>query len=1224
MKILSVNFLNLNSLKGEHTIRFDQSPFIESGLFWITGATGAGKTTILDAITVALYGRVHRHDRDADESMTRFTTESFSEVEFEVNGIHYRARWSQRRSRGKIGGNLQGVKMELSDMLNGKIIVSHPLSAVQNKIIEICGLDYSQFLRSVMLSQGDFTRFLKSTENERSDLLEKITDTVVYSGISGFIYKKTGIEEGKLKDLKTKMNDVQLLSEEARQAIQEEIRALNQLQLQFRQSKLDAEKKLAWLQHIHNLEFKKNDYTNRLLNLRMEAEEKKPEFERLQLHNQAIVHRPALAELKLLQTREQELQTSINNTEQYLPGLKQEREELHEKLINATNDYNAASVELSASEPLLETVIRRDTELAGLRNQLDQSNQKVELAKLELRKTITAKENKKLALENCESEIMQLNEWLETHQGDKDIEKEIPGLVQVKKELNELEAGLLKLGEESEKLLREEKQENARLKVTVKKADDLNHDIEDLSAKKQAAASEIENLLVGSLLDDMEASFTRLPILINVFREQYRLSIENRKGINKKTDIEKELAGHAIKLGGQRETLVQLETKKDEAEINLGNLRQLVELQIRVQNYDADREQLEPEKPCPLCGSLHHPFKDNNYHSEVSAAEQQRNNQESYVKQISKQVDQTSIAVNTLLTQIASYQKELNQVNVTIVENEQAFKVNNMLLSQPLEIDDGDGIKIFIKEYQDNYDALQKKIKKIKDLHKQLAETSAELNAKQQDLLKTTTGISVAEELLKNLANDKQRLNQAQENTIEKINTATVDLTKILSKYNIIFQVKELAKAETALNKRSSLYQASILQLQENRLLLATIRSELDNAVKKVSEVLEMESTLQAIVEREQKVVKEKEAGRKEIFGDKDPSGERKRMNESLRKLKKLAEDLAAKLKEKQEKVMVLESKLEEWRASDQNAITESKRLTDVLLSKLNKEGIATLDQLLSNMLPDAIAQNILAIQQALSDNINTLAAILDTTTDEYNLEILKDLTEESPEVLKQVSLDNEQSISGLNQEIGGLQQVLEKDAADANKYRQIAQQAIVQEKEFARWNKLCSLIGSADGRKFSRFAQGLTLARLTEYANRHLKKFSDRYQILKSIEKDLELLIVDAYQADVVRPMATLSGGESFLVSLALALGLSDLAGRKVQIQSLFIDEGFGTLDADTLEIAISALESLQVSGKMIGIISHVEALKERIGTQIEVTKQPGGYSKITIKSYGKEILEV
>jgi exonuclease SbcC len=138
--------------------------------------------------------------------------------------------------------------------------------------------------------------------------------------------------------------------------------------------------------------------------------------------------------------------------------------------------------------------------------------------------------------------------------------------------------------------------------------------------------------------------------------------------------------------------------------------------------------------------------------------------------------------------------------------------------------------------------------------------------------------------------------------------------------------------------------------------------------------------------------------------------------------------------------------------------------------------------------------------------------------------------------------------------------------------------------------------------------------------ANRYLLKINQRYRILKNPAQDLDLQIVDTYQADAIRPMATLSGGESFLVSLALALGLSDLAGRQAQIGSLFIDEGFGTLDAETLDTAISSLENLQATGKMIGIISHVEALKERISTQIQIIKMTGGTSKLQIVGHATD----
>jgi exonuclease SbcC len=136
----------------------------------------------------------------------------------------------------------------------------------------------------------------------------------------------------------------------------------------------------------------------------------------------------------------------------------------------------------------------------------------------------------------------------------------------------------------------------------------------------------------------------------------------------------------------------------------------------------------------------------------------------------------------------------------------------------------------------------------------------------------------------------------------------------------------------------------------------------------------------------------------------------------------------------------------------------------------------------------------------------------------------------------------------------------------------------------------------------------------LVQLANAHLRNLYGRYIILKRKGEDLELDIVDTDQADNVRSMHTLSGGESFLVSLALALGLSDLAGRNANIRSLFIDEGFGTLDDQTLDIAITTLENLQAEGKTIGIISHVKELKERITAQIRVVKKGGGVSMVEV----------
>jgi exonuclease SbcC len=198
--------------------------------------------------------------------------------------------------------------------------------------------------------------------------------------------------------------------------------------------------------------------------------------------------------------------------------------------------------------------------------------------------------------------------------------------------------------------------------------------------------------------------------------------------------------------------------------------------------------------------------------------------------------------------------------------------------------------------------------------------------------------------------------------------------------------------------------------------------------------------------------------------------------------------------------------------------------------------------------------------------------------------------------------------------ELGSLEQQIKNDD-DARKRREAGGADLqAAEAEALRWGRLRELIGSADGAKFSRFAQSLTLRQLIGLANEHLKVLAERYRLMAAPGDELDLRIVDLYQANVDRPMESLSGGESFLASLALALGLSELASRHHPIDSLFIDEGFGTLDSETLEIALSALENLRSRGKTIGLISHVDLLKERLTTQVRVIRGAGGTSRIEV----------
>lgn len=226
-------------------------------------------------------------------------------------------------------------------------------------------------------------------------------------------------------------------------------------------------------------------------------------------------------------------------------------------------------------------------------------------------------------------------------------------------------------------------------------------------------------------------------------------------------------------------------------------------------------------------------------------------------------------------------------------------------------------------------------------------------------------------------------------------------------------------------------------------------------------------------------------------------------------------------------------------------------------------------------------------------------------------------LSELSASALASELQQQEAKVQQMTEQLGQLQQQRNSDAQRRDSQQQLLQDIASKQQQYEHWQRLNSLIGSADGARYRRFAQGLTLQQLIVLANRQLALLHNRYQLARHTEAELELVVLDTWQADSLRDTKTLSGGESFLVSLALALALSDLVSSKTRIDSLFLDEGFGTLDADTLDSALNALDNLNASGKMIGIISHVEALKERIAVQIKVEKQQGlGYSQIRVVS--------
>ncbi|MDO4938329.1 MAG: SbcC/MukB-like Walker B domain-containing protein, partial [Sutterellaceae bacterium] len=227
-----------------------------------------------------------------------------------------------------------------------------------------------------------------------------------------------------------------------------------------------------------------------------------------------------------------------------------------------------------------------------------------------------------------------------------------------------------------------------------------------------------------------------------------------------------------------------------------------------------------------------------------------------------------------------------------------------------------------------------------------------------------------------------------------------------------------------------------------------------------------------------------------------------------------------------------------------------------------------------------------------------------------------KPLTEASLESLQAQTAELAVKRSECDQTVGQTQEKLKQDAETRTRRASVVATVERQKKILDVWSKLHGLIGSADGKKYRQFVQSITFDTLLAYSNDALRMMSDRYR-LKRDETDgkepLGINVIDNYQGGLERSSKNLSGGETFIASLALSLGLSKMAGRNVRVESLFLDEGFGTLDADALDAALSTLASLNSQGKLIGIISHVGEIRERIGAIIEVKPETGGVSRLS-----------
>ena len=393
--------------------------------------------------------------------------------------------------------------------------------------------------------------------------------------------------------------------------------------------------------------------------------------------------------------------------------------------------------------------------------------------------------------------------------------------------------------------------------------------------------------------------------------------------------------------------------------------------------------------------------------------------------------------------------------------------------------------------------------------------------------------------------------------------------------------------------------------------------SDINSEVKRLDAVIDTQvkalTEKQENLERLKKELTDGTDERKKLYGDKKPDDEEGRLNKAItdaENAEKKARDLNT---ERQQELTTAKTHVESLKTRIEQRVPELKTAETDFSAALIPAGFADEKSFLEARLPHEKQESLASRAKALDDAGTELNAKQKDRETRLATESAKKLTDKTLEELEPQFKADEESLKTLRDALASLKYRLSENTAAKERIKQKQSAIDAQKKECARWEKLHGLIGSADGKKYRNFAQGLTFELMVSHANRQLEKMTDRYLLIRDEQQPLELNVVDNYQAGEIRSTKNLSGGESFIVSLTLALGLSQMASRKVRVDSLFLDEGFGTLDEEALETALETLSGLQQDAKLIGIISHVSALKERISTQINITPVSGGRSSMS-----------